>query len=135
MASEISEPVGGSLDRAPSLRELCLGGGQGLSAHQTLRPVNETGSAQVRPPPVAVCAGAAFELAFSLAAPFLAAGLIYNLALGAINRAMPQLMVALVGAPAITGMALLILALAAPTILQVWAARLDETVAMPWGMP
>ncbi len=43
-----------------------------------------------------------FALAFSLAAPFVIAGLLYNVALGVINRAMPQLMVAMVGAPAIT---------------------------------
>lgn len=78
-------------------------------------------------------ASAAFALAFGLAAPFLAAGLIYNLALGAINRAMPQLMVALVGAPAITGAAILILAVAAPVILPHWAGVLDETIANPFG--
>ncbi|MEM1004960.1 MAG: flagellar biosynthetic protein FliR, partial [Pseudomonadota bacterium] len=43
-----------------------------------------------------------FGLAFALATPFVIASLIYNLALGVINRAMPQLMVAFVGAPAIT---------------------------------
>ena len=44
----------------------------------------------------------AFALGFSLAAPFVIAAFAYNLALGAINRAMPQLMVAFIGAPAIT---------------------------------
>lgn len=44
----------------------------------------------------------AFSLAFLLSAPFVIAAFIYNLALGVINRAMPQLMVAFVGAPAIT---------------------------------
>ena len=43
----------------------------------------------------------AFALAFTLAAPFVIASVIYNLALGVINRAMPQLMVAFVGAPAL----------------------------------
>ena len=80
-------------------------------------------------------AAAAFRLAFVLAAPFLAAGLIYNLALGAINRAMPQLMVALVGAPAITGAAILILAIAAPVMLIHWAEVLDRTLANPFGAP
>ena len=56
----------------------------------------------------------AFALGFSLAAPFVIAGFAYNLALGAINRAMPQLMVAFIGAPAITAGGLLILMLAAP---------------------
>ena len=43
-----------------------------------------------------------FAAALSLAMPFVALGFIYNLAIGAANRAMPQLMVAFVGAPAIT---------------------------------
>ena len=42
---------------------------------------------------------AAFDLAFSLAAPFILAAFLYNVSLGLINRAMPQLMVAFVGAP------------------------------------
>ncbi|OYX41642.1 MAG: flagellar biosynthesis protein FliR [Rhodobacterales bacterium 32-67-9] len=54
----------------------------------------------------------AFALAFSLAAPFVIASVIYNIALGAINRAMPQLMVAFVGAPALTLGALMLLAVA-----------------------
>ncbi|MBT8411331.1 MAG: flagellar biosynthetic protein FliR, partial [Octadecabacter sp.] len=41
---------------------------------------------------------ASFGLALSLAAPFLLASLLYNVALGVINKAMPQLMVAFVGA-------------------------------------
>ena len=45
--------------------------------------------------------GAVFSIAFSLAAPFLIASLLYNLMLGVISKAMPQLMVAFVGAPAI----------------------------------
>ncbi|MEM8791477.1 MAG: flagellar biosynthetic protein FliR [Pseudomonadota bacterium] len=78
---------------------------------------------------------AAFALAFSLAAPFVIAALLYNLALGAINRAMPQLMVALVGAPAITGLTLFFLWAAAPVILLHWAGRLDDVLAYPFGMP
>lgn len=61
-----------------------------------------------------------FALAFSLAAPFLIASLIYNLALGVINRAMPQLMVAMVGAPALTLGGLALLAIMAPLGLTVW---------------
>lgn len=62
----------------------------------------------------------AFALAFGLAAPFALAAILYNAAMGVINRAMPQLMVALVGAPAITGAAGVMLMLAAPIILMVW---------------
>lgn len=67
----------------------------------------------------------AFSLAFVLAVPFVLASLIYNLALGVINRAMPQLMVAFVGAPAITLGGIALLALAAPVILMVWLQALD----------
>ena len=77
----------------------------------------------------------AFALGFTLAAPFVLAAFVYNVALGAINRAMPQLMVAFVGAPAITAAALLLLMLAAPLILAVWNGRLDAVLANPLGMP
>lgn len=61
-----------------------------------------------------------FALGFSLAGPFVLVSLVYNLALGAINRAMPQLMVAFVGAPAISFGGLVLLMLAAPLMLTVW---------------
>ncbi len=77
----------------------------------------------------------AFAIAFSFAAPFVVASLVYNMALGAINRAMPQLMVAFVGAPAITGGALVMLALALPLILPLWLGILDATLADPFGGP
>ncbi len=77
----------------------------------------------------------AFALGFSMAAPFVIAAFAYNLALGAINRAMPSLMVAFVGAPAITAGGILILMLAAPVILQFWNGRLDEVLANPLAMP
>lgn len=77
----------------------------------------------------------AFELAVSLAAPFAVASFAYNLALGAINRAMPQLMVAFVGAPAITMGALLLLWIAAPDMLFFWAYRLDQVLAAPFARP
>ena len=66
---------------------------------------------------------------FSLAAPFVIMGFAYNVALGAINRAMPQLMVAFVGAPAITAAGLLVLMLAAPVILHFWGLRLARLIA------
>jgi flagellar biosynthetic protein FliR len=77
----------------------------------------------------------AFALGFSLAAPFVIAAFAYNLALGAINRAMPQLMVAFIGAPAITAAGLLLLMLAAPVILHFWGQRLDLLLADPLAMP
>ncbi len=75
----------------------------------------------------------AFALAFTLAAPFMVVSVIYNLALGAINKAMPQLMVAFVGAPVITAGGLFILALAAPFMLQQWLVALNLFLANPAG--
>jgi flagellar biosynthetic protein FliR len=77
----------------------------------------------------------AFAFGFSLAAPFVIAAFAYNQALGAINRAMPQLMVAFIGAPAITAAGLLLLMLAAPVILHFWGRRLDLLLADPLAMP
>jgi len=77
----------------------------------------------------------AFALGLTLAAPFVIAAFCYNLALGFLNRAMPALMVAFVGAPAITAGALLLLMLAAPVILGVWHERLSATLSAPWAMP
>jgi len=76
-----------------------------------------------------------FALAFSIAAPFVLAGLIYNIALGVINRAMPQLMVAFVGAPALTAGGLALLALAVPTGLMLWHADLVDFLRNPFGAP
>jgi len=76
----------------------------------------------------------AFRLAVVLAMPFLLASLLYNLALGVINRAMPQLMVAFVGAPAITFGALVLLALTTPLILAIWSALLLEQINHPLGV-
>jgi flagellar biosynthetic protein FliR len=75
----------------------------------------------------------AFALAFGLAAPFVAAAFAYNVALGAINRAMPSLMVAFVGAPAITAGTLLLLALAGPPMLLHWSEKLDMALSDPMG--
>ncbi len=74
-----------------------------------------------------------FAMAFTLAAPFVVASLIYNVVLGVINRAMPQLMVAFVGAPAITAGGLALLMLSAPILLSVWADALAAFMADPLG--
>ena len=76
-----------------------------------------------------------FALAFTLSAPFVIVSVLYNLTLGAINRAMPQLMVAFVGAPVITLGGLALLMLLAPVILQVWLAAIDGFLAAPHGAP
>ena len=77
--------------------------------------------------------GRCFGLAFMLSAPFVIASLLYNLALGAINRAMPTLMVSMVGAPALTLGAMAMLAIAGPVILMAWLAALNEHLALPFG--
>ncbi|MGB0959749.1 MAG: flagellar biosynthetic protein FliR [Halocynthiibacter sp.] len=73
-----------------------------------------------------------FEIAFTLSLPFLIAALIYNLALGIINKAMPQLMVAFVGAPAITLGGLVILFLILPLILNVWYQAFYSYLQLPF---
>ena len=67
----------------------------------------------------------AFAAALSLALPFVALGFVYNMAIGAANRAMPQLMVAFVGIPAVTLAGLVLLALSAPIILNAWIGMVD----------
>lgn len=74
-----------------------------------------------------------FGLAFSLAAPFVLASILYNLAIGAINRAMPQLMVSFIGAPAMTAGGLAILALAAVPALEVWRTAFETVLSTPFG--
>lgn len=77
-----------------------------------------------------------FSLAFRLAAPFVIASLLYNVILGVINKAMPQLMVSFVGAPAITAGSLIILWLAAPTMLALWLEAFSRAIAFPGaGLP
>ncbi|CAD0186564.1 flagellar biosynthesis protein FliR [Ruegeria sp. THAF57] len=77
-----------------------------------------------------------FGMAFALAMPFVIASLIYNLALGVINRAMPQLMVAFVGAPAITFAGLFLLFAGTPLILSVWSGALFASMQNPLvGLP
>lgn len=75
-----------------------------------------------------------FSLAFSLAAPFVLASLIYNIAMGVINRAMPQLMVAMVGAPAITAGSLVLMALVLPFLLSLWLQAFHFFLGAPFGV-
>ena len=77
--------------------------------------------------------GRTFSLGFVLAGPFVIASLIYNETLGVINRAMPQLMVSFVGAPAITAGGLLLLFLTAPLLLSIWIERFSAVVLNPAG--
>lgn len=75
----------------------------------------------------------AVALAFSLAAPFVIASLIYNVALGVINRAMPHLMVSFVGAPALALGGLLLLFLVVPLAMGVWIVDFGLFFATPFA--
>ena len=77
----------------------------------------------------------AFALAFTLAGPFILVAILYNLALGVINRAMPQLMVVFIGAPVITAAGLVLLLMLGPVMLQAWAGALNAWLANPFGGP
>ena len=81
---------------------------------------------------VARVAGA-FETAIGIATPFLVTAFAYNVALGAINKAMPQLMVAFVGAPAITAGALLMMFLVTPLALSLWGGHMQAVLLDPFG--
>ncbi len=73
-----------------------------------------------------------FSLAFTLAAPFVVLSMLYNLTLGVINKAMPQLMVAFVGAPVITLGSIVLLFLASPLMLTVWLGAMEGFLANPF---
>lgn len=72
-----------------------------------------------------------FDLAFQLSAPFLILAILYNVTLGIVNKAMPQLMVAFVGAPVITFCGLVFLLFSAGSILSVWAEVLEGYLMNP----
>ena len=81
---------------------------------------------------VVLQSGKALALALQLAFPFCLLAVLFNFTLGAINKAMPQLMVALVGAPAAVGIALLLLALTITPILMSWL-NFQETAMYLYG--
>ncbi len=73
-----------------------------------------------------------FALAFSLAFPFVILAVLYNLTLGVINKAMPTLMVAFVGAPVITLGSITLLFFTAPVVLAVWIDAVERFLAAPF---
>lgn len=74
-----------------------------------------------------------FSLGVTLAAPFVAVGFAYNLALGALNRAMPQLLVALVGVPGLVWVGMVVLALVLPALMDAWTNHLNRVMTDPLG--
>lgn len=148
-STSLSQIFGGTAgaDPQPAMGHLLLWGGLALATmfglHVRLAEYLLT-SYDLVPPGEAVPAalvaeaglreiGHCFALGFTLAAPFVIASLVYNVTLGVINRAMPQLMVAFVGAPAITAGGLVLLALAAPVMLAVWVEQLGDFLVNPFG--
>ena len=77
---------------------------------------------------------AAFSLAFVLAAPFTIAAFLYNVALGVINRSLPALMVSFIGAPALAGGGLVLIAVVAPVMLAIWVAKFQSVLAAPFAV-
>lgn len=75
----------------------------------------------------------AFALGFALAAPFTIASLLYNIALGVINRAMPALMVSFIGAPALALGGVALMAVVAPLMLVVWQQSFQSFLSQPFG--
>ncbi|MEH6695062.1 MAG: flagellar biosynthetic protein FliR [Hyphomonas sp.] len=71
---------------------------------------------------------AAIGFAVLLAWPFVAVNLLYNICLGFINKALPQLMVAFVGAPLLIGGGMIFLALSIIGLLVVWKERVIDVV-------
>ncbi|MEM9782781.1 MAG: flagellar biosynthetic protein FliR [Pseudomonadota bacterium] len=80
-------------------------------------------------------AAGAFALGLGLAVPFVLVGFAYNLALGALSRAMPQLLVALVGVPALVGLGLVTLWLVLPEMMTRWLGIAVEVMAAPLSAP
>ncbi len=72
--------------------------------------------------------GEGFFKALALSSPFVILGFLYSLALAAASRAMPQLMAAFVGAPAITLAGLALFAAASPIILFDWLASFQRVL-------
>lgn len=146
-STSLSQMFGGTTgEPQPAIGELLVLAGLAIAVHFDLHvKVTEIflGSYQLLPPGafpdgdlfrrwglggIAHC----FALGFSIASPFVIAGLIYNVALGAINRAMPQLMVTMIGAPAQTLAGLALLMIALPTGLVVWHNAFESFLAAPF---
>lgn len=80
---------------------------------------------------MARCAGA-FALGVSLSLPFVLINFVYNVILGLINQAMPQMMVTFVGVPANVLAGLILLTLAVTTLAVVWLKQFDAAFQGFW---
>jgi flagellar biosynthetic protein FliR len=70
----------------------------------------------------------AFGFALLLAWPFVVVNVLYNVSLGFINKALPSLMVAFVGAPFMVGAGTMMLALSIAGLLIAWKDRAMQIV-------
>ncbi|PKP83208.1 MAG: type III secretion protein [Alphaproteobacteria bacterium HGW-Alphaproteobacteria-18] len=70
----------------------------------------------------------AMSFALMLAWPFVAANLLYNICLGFINKALPSLMVAFVGAPFMVGAGVMLLAISISGMLIIWKDRALQVI-------
>lgn len=146
-STSLSQILGNTAEPMPAIGHILVIGGLALAmmaglhvkmlgyiAHSyTLIPAGEFPSPELISNWAVQQVSQSFSLAFQLSAPFVIVSLLYNLALGAINRAMPQLMVAFVGAPAITAAGMVLLALLVPSILLTWLAEMDLFLVNPAG--
>jgi flagellar biosynthetic protein FliR len=67
-----------------------------------------------------------FRISLSLAFPFVLLNFIYNLLLGFVNRAMPQLLVSFVGMPAMIGIGMVLLSLSIGAIMTLWLGHMRD---------
>lgn len=66
-----------------------------------------------------------FKISLSLSFPFLLLNFIYNLLLGFVNRAMPQLLVSFVGMPAMIGIGMILLSLSIGIMMTLWVGHMQ----------
>jgi flagellar biosynthetic protein FliR len=143
-AASLSQLFGGTaIDPLPTIGHILTVGGLAIAAAQGLHvelAAALIGTYAIFPAGVRIDAGeaalwsiertsAAIALAFSLALPFVMAAAIYNLALGVLNRAMPQFMATFIGVPALTWVVLVLMLVALPFILAVWSEALFALLA------
>ena len=67
-----------------------------------------------------------FKISLSLSFPFLLLNFIYNLLLGFVNRAMPQLLVSFVGMPAMIGIGMILLSLSIGIMMTLWLGHMQN---------
>lgn len=91
-----------------------------------LWPVNGWPSVRDLSEHAAYVVSGSFQLAMLMAAPFILGGFLYQALAGVVSKTMPQLPIALIGAPASILLALVALAVLSPLILQSWAAAVFD---------